>query len=242
MSENVAGVTLLAFGNGSPDIFASLASPKGDTELMYTELLGAAIFCTGFIAGIVMLIRPFKIVGHTYSRDVMFFMFSAIVIHNSMHDHRYSVLEGCITISIYLLYLGAVVLQHFQLKSKFKDLKKLSVDSDDSIAVRENQKQVEHLEVATEIKIHSRRDSSIVMNEDILKVFRQIFSEDRNEHLFRAFLQSINPLDSDWKEAGCIHRLTMLLKVRPFRLKCQWLYSHTQKKTIFRLLSCLFCS
>lgn len=40
MSENLAGVTLLAFGNGSPDILTSLSNLDGDTELMYCELMG----------------------------------------------------------------------------------------------------------------------------------------------------------------------------------------------------------
>lgn len=40
MSENLAGVTLLAFGNGSPDIFTALADFEGDTELLYSELFG----------------------------------------------------------------------------------------------------------------------------------------------------------------------------------------------------------
>lgn len=41
LSENLAGVTLLAFGNGSPDIFAALADYTGDTELLYAELFGS---------------------------------------------------------------------------------------------------------------------------------------------------------------------------------------------------------
>lgn len=40
LSENLAGVTILAFGNGSPDIFTALADFGGDTELMYAELMG----------------------------------------------------------------------------------------------------------------------------------------------------------------------------------------------------------
>lgn len=40
LSENIAGVTILAFGNGSPDIFTALANYDGDSELIYAELLG----------------------------------------------------------------------------------------------------------------------------------------------------------------------------------------------------------
>lgn len=40
LSENLAGVTLLAFGNGSPDVFTALSDWNGDTELLYAELFG----------------------------------------------------------------------------------------------------------------------------------------------------------------------------------------------------------
>ena len=40
LSQNLAGVTILAFGNGSPDIFAALANYNGDTEMLISELLG----------------------------------------------------------------------------------------------------------------------------------------------------------------------------------------------------------
>lgn len=99
MSENLAGVTLLAFGNGSPDIFASLANTGGDTELMYCELIGAAAFVTGFIAGVIILIRPFKVVGRNYVRDSLFFVFSVLMIDRQIHDQRFSLLEGFGTVS-----------------------------------------------------------------------------------------------------------------------------------------------
>lgn len=40
LNEDLAGVTLLAFGNGSPDIFTALANYEGDTEMLYAELFG----------------------------------------------------------------------------------------------------------------------------------------------------------------------------------------------------------
>ena len=46
LSPNVAGVTLLALGNGAPDIFTALAGINGahDFDLVLGELLGASNF------------------------------------------------------------------------------------------------------------------------------------------------------------------------------------------------------
>lgn len=40
LNENLAGVTILAFGNGAPDIFTAVANYQGDSEIIYAELLG----------------------------------------------------------------------------------------------------------------------------------------------------------------------------------------------------------
>lgn len=45
LSESTAGVTFLAFGNGSPDVFSTFAALNGGTlGLAVGELLGAATF------------------------------------------------------------------------------------------------------------------------------------------------------------------------------------------------------
>ena len=44
LSENVAGVTVLALGNGSPDIFSSVAGVNdGKTELVFNEIMGECV-------------------------------------------------------------------------------------------------------------------------------------------------------------------------------------------------------
>jgi sodium/potassium/calcium exchanger 6 len=45
LSETTAGVTFLAFGNGSPDVFSTFsAMNQGTFSLAIGELLGAATF------------------------------------------------------------------------------------------------------------------------------------------------------------------------------------------------------
>ncbi|CAF4335344.1 unnamed protein product, partial [Adineta steineri] len=54
LSENIAGVTFLAFGNGAPDIFSAIAAVSsakgGDVGLAFGALFGAGVFVTTVVS------------------------------------------------------------------------------------------------------------------------------------------------------------------------------------------------
>lgn len=79
LSENIAGVTILAFGNGAPDVFTSLVSEEGIGELiMFVELIGAGVFVTAVIAGTIGIVAPVDIIAKTFMRDCCFYVSSII--------------------------------------------------------------------------------------------------------------------------------------------------------------------
>lgn len=58
MSESLAGVTVFAFGNGSSDLFSTLAAMASDQgSLVISELFGAAAFVTTVVLGLVAIVR-----------------------------------------------------------------------------------------------------------------------------------------------------------------------------------------
>ena len=219
MGETLAGVTLLAFGNGSPDIFASLANTSGDTELMYTELLGAAAFVTGFVGGLIILAQPFKIVGRNNVRDVLFFLVAIVFIDHNIHDGHYSLGEGLATVAIYLVYIVYVFAEHIWMKQRVKKLKRKSSIMSASGASNEwtmdIQKEVEDLEEIVEMQIKSRRTSSVIGNLEILDNCTKDVDDDEKENIFKTFIKSMNPIDKeDWEESGKVSKLIMVLKVK----------------------------
>lgn len=215
MSENLAGVTLLAFGNGSPDIFASIANTHGDTELIYTELIGAAAFVTGCIAGFIILVRPFKIVRRNYIRDVSFFLLTAFIIDFNIHNQEYSLIEGFATVSIYIFYIIYVVADHIFMKQKVAKLKRSSFSvSISGGSVAELEKQAEDLEETLEIQIKSRKDSSIILTEEMQRVFTFRSVVKPNDDLLQTFLKSLNPIELDeWRKSKKLLKVMMVIKV-----------------------------
>lgn len=75
MSQNLAGITILAFGNGAPDIFSSIAGIGNDRpELVFGELFGAGLFVTTVVAGSISILKPFGLARRPFVRDAGFYM------------------------------------------------------------------------------------------------------------------------------------------------------------------------
>ncbi|EFX89188.1 hypothetical protein DAPPUDRAFT_310076 [Daphnia pulex] len=110
MSDNVAGVTLLALGNGAPDIFSSLAGIRqGRAELAFGELFGAGIFCTTIIAGSISFIKPFPVMQRPFLRDCVFYL-AAVYFVFWVFYHRYVHLGHAIGfIALYVVYVLVVI-------------------------------------------------------------------------------------------------------------------------------------
>ncbi|KAJ6148024.1 hypothetical protein N7497_010006 [Penicillium chrysogenum] len=79
LSESLTGVTFLAFGNGSPDVFSTFAAMRSNSgSLAIGELMGAATFITSVVAGSMALVRPFKVARRSFVRDVGYFIVAVV--------------------------------------------------------------------------------------------------------------------------------------------------------------------
>jgi len=73
---SVAGVTFLAFGNGSPDVFSSISAFSGgggssDVSIGLSALLGGCMFVSTVVIGSVIIVAPGTLVDRdTFLRDV----------------------------------------------------------------------------------------------------------------------------------------------------------------------------
>lgn len=114
LSESVVGVTFLAFGNGSPDMFSTYAAMKiGSGSLAVGELLGAASFITAVVAGSMAVVRPFKVLKASFVRDVLFFIVSIAFTLYFVSDGQLQPWECMIMLSLYLAYVIFVVGWHW---------------------------------------------------------------------------------------------------------------------------------
>ncbi|KAF7878945.1 hypothetical protein EAF04_000148 [Stromatinia cepivora] len=116
MSESMAGVTFLAFGNGSPDVFSTFAAMSSHSgSLAVGELIGAAGFITAVVAGSMALVREFKVGKKTFVRDIGFFIVAASFSMVFLADGALHLWECFVMIGFYLFYVVIVVMWHWYL-------------------------------------------------------------------------------------------------------------------------------
>ncbi|SCV74202.1 BQ2448_6634 [Microbotryum intermedium] len=106
LNESVAGVTLLAFSNGSPDVFSTFAAlSRGSGSLAIGELIGAASFIVSVVAGTMCLIKPFRVSRHTFLRDVGFFSIAITLTLLILYDSHIHLWEATTMVLLYIIYV-----------------------------------------------------------------------------------------------------------------------------------------
>uniref|UniRef100_A0A914GXM7 Sodium/calcium exchanger membrane region domain-containing protein n=1 Tax=Globodera rostochiensis TaxID=31243 RepID=A0A914GXM7_GLORO len=117
ISQNIAGVTFMAFGNGASDIFSSIASvisakrPRAD--LAISELLGGGIFVTTCVIALIAFSRPFHLMRRPILRDIFFYLLAlALLVFVSYSSHTMQLWHPCAFLLLYLVYAAFVVLSN----------------------------------------------------------------------------------------------------------------------------------
>lgn len=119
LSQSLAGVTFLAFGNGSPDVFSTFAAMGSNSGSMAIgELLGAAGFITSVVAGSMALVREFKVNKNTFVRDIVFFIVAVAFTFYFIWDETVKLWECCAMIGFYVFYVIFVVAWHWYSKRR----------------------------------------------------------------------------------------------------------------------------
>nr|XP_042898109.1 mitochondrial sodium/calcium exchanger protein isoform X2 [Parasteatoda tepidariorum] len=121
LSQNIAGVTFLAFGNGAPDIFSSLAgTEQARLELVMGTLFGGGIFVTSVVAGSIIVAKPFKIMERPFLRDIIFYVCAAFWTFLRIYYGEVTIWHSVGFIVLYILYIFVVIISRL-IYNKYKD-------------------------------------------------------------------------------------------------------------------------
>jgi Ca2+/Na+ antiporter len=112
-----AGITLLAFGNSSPDVFADLSAVQtnADFALAIGELMGASMFLTTVVLGAVVFVstkngQRCEVDPCSFVRDVLMLLaVVSFIFFVALSDHKITLLEAALLLLTYVVYVAAVV-------------------------------------------------------------------------------------------------------------------------------------
>ena len=116
MSESLAGVTLLALGNGAPDVITALAA-SGDEDggifLAVGSLMGGGLFISGIVSAVVIFSsdKPIHLLGRTMLRDIGFYIISLLILLSASFIGELSLPIGIAFLLLYVSYVIYVVVQ-----------------------------------------------------------------------------------------------------------------------------------
>nr|CAG4716600.1 unnamed protein product [Naegleria fowleri] len=111
MSSNLAGVTLLALGNGAPDLSSIIVGMfSGNVAFGVGEPIGAGMFVTSVVMGSVALFSNVKgIARRPFLRDALFYLVSVSYTFFLYIDGRVYIWEAILCLIIYVAYVVTVI-------------------------------------------------------------------------------------------------------------------------------------
>lgn len=119
ISQNLAGVTLIALGNGAGDVISSIvASNTNDgIELALGGLVGGGMMLTSLIHGIIVYYgKIINVNKPMFNRDIFLFIVALLILFAFSFHKKIILLESLGFIGLYLLNVGIAFFQDWQNK------------------------------------------------------------------------------------------------------------------------------
>ena len=112
--EDVAGVTLVAFGSAAPELFLNLMSAaNGTSDLSLSALLGSSIVAFGLIPPLCILMtneKEMDLKAWPIVREILFYLLGLLAFLCVIQDGQMTFNEAGISLGIYAFYvLGVLV-------------------------------------------------------------------------------------------------------------------------------------
>ncbi|XP_022858880.1 cation/calcium exchanger 5-like [Olea europaea var. sylvestris] len=110
LSPSVGAVTLLALGNGAPDVFASVAAVRGgQPRTGFGAILSAGTFVSAFVVGFVAIYAaPFAVDPAPFIRDVLFYLTAALFLFYVYLSAEIFLWQAIGFVGFYLFFVGLV--------------------------------------------------------------------------------------------------------------------------------------
>ena len=132
-SETLAGVTLLAFANGAPDVLASFAASGTGSDGIFLSMgaiFGAGLFVMTFVFGrCIYICTELKVKHQEVGRDIYFFILTICVLFAFAIYSKITLIMAICFIALYAVYVSVVLIVE---NNRNKQEEKISSQLDDN--------------------------------------------------------------------------------------------------------------
>ncbi len=112
LSHDMAGATLMAIGSSAPELFVAVISlilPGDHGIIGVGTIVGSALFNLLVIVGAVAVVRTTTLSWQPVVRDLFFYGISIVALYFVLKDHYIAMYEAIILVTLYLIYVIAVI-------------------------------------------------------------------------------------------------------------------------------------
>jgi len=108
ISQNLAGITFLAFGNGAPDVISSIVAsdPTENANINFAigALTGGGIFITSLVFSLVIYYGvEVKVQKHLFLRDVCFYILALVLLFIFSINETINLVESILFLMLYFV-------------------------------------------------------------------------------------------------------------------------------------------
>eukprot|EP01091_Cochliopodium_minus_P011016 TRINITY_DN3052_c0_g1_i2.p1 TRINITY_DN3052_c0_g1~~TRINITY_DN3052_c0_g1_i2.p1 ORF type:complete len:576 (+),score=103.95 TRINITY_DN3052_c0_g1_i2:1-1728(+) len=130
---DIAGLTLMALGNGAPDVSGTIVAVKANVYgISIGELLGAGVFVTTIVVGAVAFVsKNVQLDASSFLRDVIFYLVALGMMCGMLYDGKILFWEAVILLIYYFTYVTFAIIYQYraQKKKKTEESKRLINDT-----------------------------------------------------------------------------------------------------------------
>ncbi|WFD28172.1 hypothetical protein MNAN1_003178 [Malassezia nana] len=189
LSDSIVGVTLLALGNGFPDVISTFRAMEKDAgALALGELMGAAVFTVSMVCGSIMLFHEFTVPAASFLRDVGTYTIAVVLVLFFLLDGTLGLGEGACMLGLYLGYVATVCIG---------DLSRPTTDEEstlllDSAEESPSTPQIGHHSLLSAARVHDLArlaDTGFIVSDDMAHHMLQPSFALRHPPLYRTFSQ-----------------------------------------------------
>lgn len=110
ISSLIIGLTVLAFGTSTPELFVSLrANLHGNGDIAMGNIIGSNIFNIAFILGLAAVLQPIKITSPLIMQDIPVMIGATILFVVMSRNFSLQRVEGAILFGILIIYIVMTV-------------------------------------------------------------------------------------------------------------------------------------